>query len=192
MEFIKEFLANYHNFSEDSTWSNIFIIIASIYGLCRAKTHLWKMMFKIGIIMGFASIYYHIKPNDYRLFWDRLPMTWFYCILLVIFLEERKGIIITPTMLITLLSIYTFTDIYWARTGKLLPYGIAQFGTFTYILYLLYRHPQEGDKKYYYSFLAFGAAKVTELFDRQIYKSVNIGGHTLKHLLSALGIFLLA
>ena len=33
-------------------------------------------MFFLGVFLtGFSSSYYHWKPNDAGLFWDRLPMT---------------------------------------------------------------------------------------------------------------------
>lgn len=66
--------------------------------LClRMQGELWGwIFFFIGVAaVGFGSSYYHLKPNDARLVWDRLPVSYccyfcksYVCILVVFFLIQ--------------------------------------------------------------------------------------------------------
>ena len=38
--------------------------------------------------------------------------------------------------------------------------------------------------------LVYGAAKITEMYDHQIYELIGFSGHSLKHLIAAFGAFL--
>ncbi|RVX04692.1 hypothetical protein CK203_023449 [Vitis vinifera] len=73
----------------------------------------WTFFF-IGVAaVGIGSSYYHLKPNDARLVWDRLPMTIAFTSIIAIFvierIDERKGTLsIVPLLLVGVISI-----LYW-------------------------------------------------------------------------------
>jgi hypothetical protein len=46
----------------------------------------WFLFYAGNVAAAFGSAYYHLKPDDDRLIWDRLPVSG-YCFLTVIFLS---------------------------------------------------------------------------------------------------------
>ncbi|XP_028753280.1 uncharacterized protein LOC114712887 [Neltuma alba] len=84
--------------------------------------------FYIGMTaVAFGSSYYHLKPNDDCLVWDRLPMTVGAVSVLAIFIieriDEKKG-----TMSIIPLNVAgIFSVVYWRLYQDLRLYGLVQF-----------------------------------------------------------------
>ncbi len=211
---------NYHNFSDKrtllgiphffNTLSNIPFILVGILGLIDIKnitSEKYLIDFKLGysflfmgtVLVGLGSSYYHLNPANDTLVWDRLPMTIsfmsLFSIIIAEFISEKLGIrIFWPAVILGVLSV-----IYWAATeshqhGDLRLYVIIQFlpmiiiplilisfkGTFTLI------------HGYWYLLLCYLLAKFAEYFDYQLYDALCIiSGHSIKHLLAALGLFTL-
>jgi hypothetical protein len=85
--------------------------------------------------------------------------------------------------------------IYWALgdnngSGDLRWYGMVQFFPVIAIpiILLLYKTSFSLNKRIVYIFLFFGVAKLTEMFDKQIFYVLanTLGGHSLKHLFMAI------
>ena len=160
-------------------------------------------LFFIGVVMiGFGSAYYHLAPTNQTLLWDRLPMTIafmaFFTIILAEFVSIRFAKIVFPPLL--LVGIYSV--LYWQYSelqghGDLRLYGAVQFLPMLLVpLILLMYKPSFDGKAWIWGLLGmYFIAKLLELYDRQIYEAAYmLSGHTLKHLVSAVGsyLFLLA
>ena len=141
-----------------------------------------------------GSAYYHLRPSDSRLLWDRLPMAIGFLSLVVGVVCERT----TPKnglrYLIVLPVWGASTVYYWFVTqenghGDLRPYVIAQFGSMLAIVLLVTLFPPRytRGKDLLFSLGIYGLAKVFEYFDPLIFRWGGIvSGHTLKHLTAAI------
>lgn len=81
----------------------------------------WTCFFVGVAAVAFGSSYYHLKPDDATLVWDRLPMTIAFTSIVAIFIIERidqhKGTVsIVPLILAGILSI-----LYWRQDCYFLP-----------------------------------------------------------------------
>ena len=148
------------------------------------------LVFFIGVTLTFAgSSYYHLKPDDDRLVWDRLPMTLAFVGLFAALLSEHIGEgvergLLWPGLVVGIGSVWwwRYADdlrLYgWVQGAPLLaiPFVVAMFpGRYTHRVYLLYG-------------LGFYAlAKALEFYDQALFDVTAqwISGHSLKHLLAA-------
>ncbi|KAB1207041.1 hypothetical protein CJ030_MR7G011362 [Morella rubra] len=155
--------------------------------------------FYIGVAaVAFGSSYYHLKPNDARLVWDRLPMTVAFTSIIAIFIieriDEKKGTIsIIPLLMAGIISI-----LYW-RQGRYLflwffddlrPYAVVQFVPCIAIPVMAILLPPMYTHSTYWLWAAgfYLLAKVEEAADKVIYRWTYhiVSGHTLKHLCAAM------
>lgn len=157
----------------------------------------YMVLFTGVILTGVGSAYYHWAPDNIRLLWDRLPIAIGVTSLLAAVLSERihpkLGLGLLP--LLVLMGIASVIYWYWSEqqnAGNLNFYIVAQFYSLLLVLLLssllpsCYTHGRDIHKA-----LAFyGIAKLAEILDQQIYSLGQvISGHTLKHLLAALGVY---
>lgn len=150
----------------------------------------WTCFF-IGVAaVGFGSSFYHLKPDDARLVWDRLPMTIAFTSIVAIFIieriDERKGTVsIIPLLLAGVVSI-----LYWRFFDDLRPYGLVQFVPCIAIPIMAILLPPMYTHSTYWLWAAgfYLLAKVEEAADKPIYKWTHhiVSGHTLKHLCAAM------
>ncbi|KAF8013977.1 hypothetical protein BT93_I1748 [Corymbia citriodora subsp. variegata] len=150
----------------------------------------WTCFFVGVAAVAFGSSYYHLKPDDATLVWDRLPMTVAFTSIVAIFIIERidqhKGTVsIVPLLMAGILSI-----LYWRFFDDLRPYALVQFlpciaiPIMAIILPPMYTH-----SSYWLWAAAFYLiAKVEEAEDKLIYRWTHdiVSGHTLKHLCAAM------
>lgn len=154
----------------------------------------WKWFFLSILLIAPGSAYYHWSPDDQSLVWDRLPMSLGFMALYVALLTEHihlKSEKFLPLALtIGILSVLT-----WIITKDLRFYFIVQFSSFATIPIILILFRSMFTHKLYYAgaLLCYGMAKWTEAKDGEIFSSTNgmISGHSLKHILAALGLLLL-
>jgi hypothetical protein len=217
---------NYHNFSDKRIMfgipnfgdviSNLAFFLVGILGLVFLLKIDWMekrrrfiasyewwvyLIFFLSLILGaIGSAYYHLKPNNLRLFWDRLPIAicstaWFSAII-----GERISIKWGARLWVLLMTMGAISVIYWEASeligkGDVRFYAFVQFFPFIggiALLYLFpprYSHTKELIK-------AMGwvlAAKIFELADNIVFKISlgTISGHTLKHLLAAFACYVL-
>ncbi|PWA43000.1 senescence associated protein [Artemisia annua] len=203
---------DYHNFADQRQFlgipntlnviSNIPFFIIGVIGLvlCYYK-NFFKLSLKgelcgwtffyIGVAaVGFGSSYYHLKPNDATLVWDRLPMTIAFTSIIAIFIieriDERKGTYsIIPLLLVGVVSI-----LYWRFFDDLRPYAIVQFVPCIAIPVMAIMLPPMYTHSTYWLWAAgfYLLAKVEEAADDTIYNWTYhiVSGHTLKHLCAAM------
>jgi len=148
-------------------------------------------------LTGFGSAYYHLAPGNVTLFWDRLPLTIVFMSLLALIIAERIGLAAGRRLLPLLLLVGAGSVLYWllgelSGAGDLRPYLLVQFFPLVAVPLLLLLFPP----RYTRGADLVGAlawyvlAKLFELLDAQIFAAGGIvGGHTLKHLASAVAMY---
>ena len=158
------------------------------------------VVFLGAIFLGFGSGFYHLFPFNETLVADRSTMTVGFMGVLAFMVAERMSVKWGVQILPTALAIGIFSVIYWIYTenmgaGDLRYYGLVQFLPLVFILtLLLWFPPRYSETKYvWWAFSTYAAAKVFEHFDKDIWNMLgqNVSGHTLKHLVSGVGIYFL-
>ena len=156
-------------------------------------------VFFIGVVLtGLGSAYYHLVPDNERLFWDRLPMTIAFMSLVaaqvVDRIDTRQGIgLLLPMLLVGAASVLYWRATERAGAGNVMPYAVLQ-GYSVVILFLLARlqvsrYTRGND--IYWVFAGYVVAKLLETFDRQLYELGQVAsGHSLKHLAAAVAALL--
>ena len=211
--------ASYHDFADKrvicsipnffDTVSNFFFLIPGIYLLSNLSSFSLTSRFErlIYTLMGlslvalfFGSMYYHLKPDDARLVWDRLPIASFFSLLFLTLLFDLK--VLKPSALSHSLSllywVLSSSSVFiWAYTQDLRMYAFAQF--FPLVTILVFALVLWFDKSYRaYSLkmliliLGYTVAKIAESCDYQILSlsDGNISGHTVKHTIAGIAILL--
>lgn len=154
------------------------------------------IIFFTGLFLtGLGSGWYHLRPDNKSLVWDRLPMTvafaGFFCSVLSELVTPRWGML----LLVPLLLIGVFSVCYWIATerhgrGDLRLYAVFQFLPMLLIplMLMLFEGPA-GYKSCIVGLIGFYAlAKALESLDGVIYSRGRIvSGHTLKHFAAAAG-----
>ena len=154
----------------------------------------WFWFFLSVLLIAPGSAYYHLSPNDATLVWDRLPMSGAFMALYVVLLSEHMTLksekYLFPALMFGVLSVVT-----WVITTDLRFYIMVQYGSFVTIPLILMLFPSRFTLKFYYFIILvmYGLAKWAEAKDQKIYEisSALISGHTLKHVLAALGLLAL-
>ncbi|KAG4948207.1 hypothetical protein AAZX31_15G044300 [Glycine max] len=202
----------YHDFADHRTFlgipnalnviSNFPFLVIGLVGLvlCHHGNYfrlslqgeLWGWTcFYVGVAaVAVGSSYYHLKPDDARLVWDRLPMTVAFTSIMAIFIieriDERKGTVsIIPLVLAGIISI-----VYWRFFDDLRPYALVQFVPCIVIPLMAILLPPMYTHSTYWLWAAgsYLLAKVLEATDDVIYEWAQhiVSGHTLKHLVAAM------
>jgi hypothetical protein len=157
------------------------------------------LMFFIGVaVTAFGSGYYHLRPTNARLVWDRLPIAMAFMALFAAVIGERVSVrlgvaLLGPLMALGLASVFWWTWTESRGAGDLRPYYFVQAYPLFAIPLLLLLFPPRYDRGYdlVIGVAWYGAAKVCELYDREVYRLLGetLSGHTIKHLLGAVGAF---
>lgn len=197
---------DYHHFSDTKTicgipnfWnviSNFPFLIIGMIGIYRTNgsdnLYYPRVSFFAGIIfVALGSAFYHYDPNSRSLLLDRLPMTIAFmslCALLVgEFINKKAGkILLIPFILCGIASI-----LYWILSGDLRLYALVQFYPMLAIpvVLLFFSNRAAQGKHYWFLLVAYVIAKLCEHFDQQIHEAIGIiSGHSLKHIIAAIGI----
>jgi hypothetical protein len=190
--------------------SNVPFLIAGAWGLAivfrgggrfiAANEQLPYLVFFLGAMLTcFGSAWYHWAPDNPRLVWDRLPMTLGFSGLVAAALAERLDARLGLRSLWPLLALGVFTVLYWygterAGSGNLIPYAAYQAWSIVLIVMLLLLYPAarySHGRLLAWAAVWYGLAKIFETFDLQVYRLLGgtLSGHTIKHLLAAIGVF---
>jgi hypothetical protein len=155
----------------------------------------YTTMFTGLLLTGFGSAYYHLSPDNYRLVWDRLPMTLVMAgFLSVLIMDRTKRRVPWILPLLVVLGIGSVLNWRWSEVhghGDLRWYALFQaLAILTGLLLLVMFRAQrsEGTGVLVIAISSNVTAKVFELLDKLIYHLGGIvSGHTLKHLSAGLG-----
>jgi hypothetical protein len=143
---------------------------------------------------AFGSVWYHLAPDNARLFWDRLPISICFAALLSAVIAERISIRGGLPLLVAAGAGMTWYWL-WSETrgaGNVLSYFAFQLYALLVILLLMHLFPPRYSRgaDLYRMILLYGAALAAELLDRYIFAFGEVvSGHTLKHLLAALAAY---
>jgi hypothetical protein len=181
--------------------SNIGFVIPGLIGLVltlnprvvfdRPIERMPYLIFFLGMLLtSLGSSYYHLAPDNERLFWDRLPMTIAFMSLIASQLCERVNVRTGIAVLAPMLIVGAASVFYWRATeraghGNVMPYGILQGYSVVILLLIAWLLPSKytRERDIYWVFAWYVIAKILETFDRQIFSLGNlVSGHTLKHL----------
>ncbi len=211
---------NYHHFKDARTvlcipnfWnvvSNIPFLIVGILGIYKLsyQTTLninpeiktaYALLFFATCLVGLGSGYYHFWPTNETLLWDRLPMAIAYMALFMIIIGEFISIKASRIMLFPAVLAGISSVAYWYYTetlgrGDLRFYIIVQFFPLLIapVILLCFKSQHTKTNSYWLVFTIYIIAKICEMQDENIYViSGFISGHSIKHVLIALGITLL-
>jgi len=153
-------------------------------------------------LVAIGSSYYHWSPSNETLLWDRLPMTVAFMSLFAAVIADRINrraglyVMIPVFLVIGVLSVFYWNITELAGQGDLRPYAIVQFFPIAAILLILWLFPDHRytDTRSLLLVLAcYAGAKLLEAFDQEIlglFSSI-VSGHSLKHIASALAVYLL-
>lgn len=205
---------SYHHFADQRGWfgivnfqnvlSNLPLALVGFWGLFlllspgkvqfidRRERWPWIGVTVGFILAAFFSGYYHLAPDDFRLLWDRLPMTIvfmsFVSALICAQLSSRIGLLLWPI----LIFIGVFSVLLWFVSDDLRLYVLVQGYAVVVASILLLAPPHYTRTSDLIVVLLFYIlAKLFELFDLQIYILDDgfVSGHTLKHLAVAMAAF---
>jgi hypothetical protein len=153
----------------------------------------WQTLFLGVVLVFFGSAYYHWSPNNATLVWDRAPMTIAFMGLFVGLVSEHVGMRLERIMLAPAVAVGIASVAWWAHADDLLPYIWVQATPLASIVFVLaaWRARYTHRACLAYALAAYALAKAAEFHDGEIYAltSQAMSGHTLKHLLAALGVF---
>lgn len=206
--------AGYHDFADHRPMlgvanfldvaSNLGFLLVGVAGLVvvmRPRTRFefnrerWPYaVFFFGVLLtAVGSAYYHLAPDNERLFWDRLPMTIAFMSLIAAQVVDRIDIRAGLALLLPMLLAGAGSVLYWRATeragvGNVLPYAILQGYSVVILLAIALLWPSRYTRgnDIYWVLAAYVIAKLLESFDKALLALGNIvGGHTLKHLAAA-------
>lgn len=150
------------------------------------------------LLTALGSAYYHLSPDNERLFWDRVPMTIAFMSLIAAQIVERVSVRAGLLLLGPMLVVGIGTVVYWLATeragaGNVVPYAVLQAYAVIALLLItwMFTSRYSRGEDIYWVFVGYIAAKLFETFDRAIYGLAGvISGHSLKHLAAAVaGVF---
>lgn len=203
----------YHEFADQRTIagipnllnvvSNAVFAVAGILGLRFVWKHAWlpaaATFFLSTVLIAAGSAYYHVRPTNQTLVWDRLPMTVAFMSLLALVIGDRIDARAGRRLLGPLIAVGIGSVIYWRLTeaagrGDLRFYALVQFFPMLAIPLMLFLFTGRyfGTAGFFWMLGWYVVAKVCELLDRQIFSLGDVvSGHTLKHLAAGMAVFCL-
>ncbi|MGF1725587.1 ceramidase domain-containing protein [Photobacterium nomapromontoriensis] len=191
-------------------FSNFGFLLVGYVGLkalrCNSLTIIPQLssiyhLFFVSLITAFiGSSIYHYSPTPFTLMLDRIPITIGFCSLYCIVLAEHVSLKLAKTMIIPILAYGIISVLYWYMTdvltgrGDMAAYILVQLLPIIHIPMIIALYPSKlGNARYYLMAIGmYGLAKLAESNDEEIYNILGgISGHSLKHVLAAIGAFLI-
>jgi hypothetical protein len=159
--------AAYHDFADHRSMfgianfldvaSNLGFLLVAVVGfvvVLRPRTQFERggervpyVIFFAGMLLTAAgSAYYHLAPDNERLFWDRLPMTIAFMSLIAAQIGERISVRAGSALLLPMLLLGAGSVVYWLATeragaGNVVPYGVLQAYAVVILLLIAWLHP---------------------------------------------------
>ena len=205
----------YHNFADQRNisgiphfWNvvtNIPFLVLGITGFFKFQKHELTgvipdffrayLAFFMGLVLtGLGSGYYHLDPLNSTLVGDRMAITVTFMSFFVLIFGESISTRTASRLLLPLLFLGLASVVYWnitenLGTGDLRFYALVQFLPMLLIplMLLFYGSCLSGRRWILAIILVYGAAKIAEMYDQQIYELIGFSGHSLKHLIAAFG-----
>lgn len=210
---------DYHQFADQRAvfgvanfWnvvSNLLFVVAGVYGIWAWRRAQWReasdrwpwlVVVAAAIFIGFGSGYYHWRPDNRTLFWDRLPMTLGFMGILSAMIAERIHskwgvILLGPFLMLGMLSVEVWRRGELTGVGDLRFYALVQFYPMValVLILVLFRARYTDTRAWWQMGGWYVAAKVLEAGDRVVFRLTEgwMGGHALKHVAAAVGLGIL-
>ncbi len=203
---------DYHILADARSWlgvpnvlnviSNVAFLYVGVVGLnfClgpdKPALHgTWAGFFFGVVLVCFGSAYYHWRPDNAALVWDRLPMTLAFMALSVAVIAEHIGESLSRYLIVPAVTIGIATVLWWQHTDDLRLYIWVQATPLMLVPLLFVLYPTRySHRRYLLSALGlYLVAKIFELYDRELYRLTmdTVSGHTLKHLVAAISTYLI-
>ncbi|MGE3318215.1 MAG: hypothetical protein AB7I18_02875 [Candidatus Berkiella sp.] len=206
-------IKGYNDFANQCSWfglqnaenvlTNLPFLIFGMWGLTRIRHFVIESKIErfawVGFFIGvslttFGSTYYHLDPDNYRLVWDRLPITFSFICLFSAVLAERISTKLAAISFIPMVVYSIAAVIYWYVTetsgaGDMRPYILVQLLPLMLIPLLMILYTPRYSHGWMLLMVAvwYLLAKVFEGFDGIVYQwNGYISGHGIKHLLAAM------
>lgn len=201
---------DYHQFVDTRAWlgipnaadtlSNLALLAVGAIGIAmlwprrgqNAELRAWLIFFTCVALSGIASAYYHLAPDDARLFWDRLPIGMALTALVAALVAERIGERTGARLLWPLVALGAASVLYWPASAALgaedlRPYVAVQFGAVLAVGVLCAVPSRFTGRLWPFgAVILYALAKFFELNDGPIYAHGGwVSGHTMKHLAAA-------
>jgi hypothetical protein len=201
---------SYHDFADARPWLGLphaFNVLSNLPFLVIGALGLWHLaragvdrrialpygLFFVGVLLtSFGSAWYHLDPRDATLVWDRLPIALGFAGLVAATLVDRvprRSALFSAAFA----SVAVASVLNWFWGGNLVPYLAMQASFAGVALVATARVPSRFTRAHwlYGATALYGAAIACEKYDRAIeaWTSGGVSGHTLKHLLAALGLY---
>jgi len=196
------------------TASNAFFVVAGIWGLftlfgarrrpvfldARERWPYATFFFAV-VLIGFASAWYHLAPDNARLAVDRAAMALAFMAWLAALCAERIGVTTGLALLAPLCAAGLGAVFYWSwseaqGTGDLRPWLLVQSMPMLLAPLMLLLYPPRYDRSRDVLVVIglYVVALLFDLGDRVVFEFTGglIGGHALKHLVAALAAGLVA
>lgn len=204
---------SYHQFADQRTlfgiphlWnvlSNLPFLLAGLAGLYQLasgkarcvlpelRAPYW-IFFAASAVIAFGSGYYHWAPSDGSLIWDRLPITLAFMAFFSIIVGEHLNPTWGRRALWPLLCAGLISVAWWALQGDLRAYVLVQFLPLLLVPFIVLLFPSRLTRiGFVWGVLGtYALAKGFEYFDASLYEAVGMSGHTIKHLLASVTMFI--
>lgn len=204
-------LQSYHHFADQRSWlgipnawnvlSNIAIALPGLWGLFLLTSSkvqfsdprerwLWLGV-SVGLILtAIGSSYYHLAPDNVRLVWDRLPMTFVFMSVVAALISERIKITLGLWLWPALIGIGFYSVLLWygselqGNSDLRFYIAIQVFTILVAMIMLLSPSPYNRNWDLAVVVMCYGLALFFDLSDHQIHRITRglVSGHTLKHL----------
>jgi uncharacterized membrane protein YhaH (DUF805 family) len=153
----------------------------------------WSACFTGVALVSLGSSYYHLAPDNMALMWDRLPMSLGFMGLLVAVLTEHVSLKLEKILLLPALLFGVASVGYWHYSDDLRLYILVQFLPLLMlpVILLLFDSPYSHRGYLLVALAIYLVSKFAEHYDRAVFAATGniISGHSLKHLLAALALF---
>jgi len=202
--------AAYHRFADNRTFfnipnfynviSNIPFIIIGFVGLIhffKTETLTFATLARVTLfagvmLIGFGSGYYHWQPSNFSLVWDRIPMAIvfmsFFSIVIGAYINPKWGrVILIPFIMLGIGSVLRWYASEQAGHGDLRLYVLVQFYPMLAIPLIVFLFPASRRMRLEMVTLIvlYAVAKLVAYKDQEIFQTLTISGHSLKHLFAA-------
>ena len=189
--------------------SNLPYLIIGILGFYKVTQSSGLVIlaeFKLAYLLFFAAVaavslgsgYYHLAPDNSTLVWDRLPITVVFMSFFTILVSEFISVRVGKALLFPLVVAGIASVVYWHLSeswgeGDLRYYALVQFTPVIMVPVILLCFRSRYTRVYGYWWLlgTYSVAKLLEYVDVEVYQLLGfISGHSIKHIVSALGVYI--
>jgi len=169
-------------------------LLACARGRIAGALRAWTVFFAGVALVFFGSSWYHLHPDNATLVWDRLPMTVAFMGLFTAIVSEHAGMRAERPLLAPSVAAGLASVLWWNWQDDLRPYIWVQAAPLLCMVYVLLVYRGRYSHRWCLAggLACYALAKAVEFRDAELYALTGrvMSGHTMKHLLAALAVYL--